>query len=270
MRTSSDVDVLVKPEDLEKAAGTLAGAGYEKMCETAHDVSFLSPNKWHVELHHTLIEEFRRPATAEVLGRVWAYSAPAFEGSFEYRMRDEMFYYYHVAHMVKHFEGGGCGVRSFADLWLLEHRTAFDRAAREELLKEGGIAVFADYARRLSEIWFSCRENDPSLDDFAHFVLNGGVYGTVGQAVLTRKSKSDKKGARYLFSRLFPPAKIMKGRYPALQKRPALLPFYYTRRMFSLLRPKTRRRATAEINAEKKTDEAAAERAAALMKQLEI
>ena len=39
--------------------------------------------------------------------------------------------------MAKHFENGGCGVRPFIDLWILNHRRPFDRAKRESLLRDG-------------------------------------------------------------------------------------------------------------------------------------
>lgn len=26
-------------------------------------------------------------------------------------MKEEMFYFYHIAHLAKHFEVGGCGIR---------------------------------------------------------------------------------------------------------------------------------------------------------------
>lgn len=271
MRTSSDVDVLVREEDLDRAAEALIKAGYGMMCSTAHDVSYKSPERYHIELHHTLLESFRRPATAGVLEDVWSYADRTEENGFEYVLRDEMFYYYHVAHMVKHFEGGGCGVRSLLDLWLLDHRrTAYDARKRDELLKKGEILTFARYARELAEEWFSNKPHDRALDDFESYILSGGVYGTIGQAALTRRSKTGKKGLRYKLSRLFLPVGQMKGRYPILQRRPILLPWYYLKRLFKLLNPATRKRARAEVAAVDSDGEDKVNRTKALLAQLEI
>ena len=57
-----------------------------------------------------------------VLAQIWDTAVSAGPGSHRLLLADEMFYFYHIAHMVKHFEVGGCGIRPFLDLWIMNHR----------------------------------------------------------------------------------------------------------------------------------------------------
>ena len=121
MRTSCDVDVLVHSEDHAAAEACLVETlGYRREGEGDHDVTLVSEGGVHVELHFALVEERRARGAYAILSRVWDYAAPREGCRFNCVLADEFFYFYHMAHMAKHFAGGGCGVRSFLDLWFLE------------------------------------------------------------------------------------------------------------------------------------------------------
>ena len=89
-----------------------------------------------------------------------------------------MFYFYYIAHMAKHFvETGGCGIRPFLDIWVLNHRIDFDREKRDKLLSDGGLDVFAKQAELLSEVWFGNAEHTEITRQMETYILRGGVYG---------------------------------------------------------------------------------------------
>ena len=57
LRTSCDIDVLVKPSMLDAACGVMVDVlKYKFEARTAHDVSYYSPSKTHIELHFDLFE----------------------------------------------------------------------------------------------------------------------------------------------------------------------------------------------------------------------
>lgn len=94
-------------------------------------------------------------------------------------MPDEYFYFYHIAHMAKHFVGtGGCGIRPFLDIWILNNRINFDREKRANLLSDGELDVFAKQAELLAEIWFGTAEHTEITKQMEEYILRGGVYGT--------------------------------------------------------------------------------------------
>ena len=232
IRNSCDVDILVKDADLESAATLLSGAGYvrDEEGKSAHDVVF-TRGCVALELHYTLIESYRFPNMATVLESVWERTAPT--DGHRYAMTDEMFYFYHIAHMVKHFENGGCGIRSFTDLWVLNHRLEFDPLKRETLLALGGIDKFASAALDLAERWFG--DGREANEELARFVISGGAYGSVEAAAKVKRSRHGGR-VKYLLTRLFVPYEQLRRYYPMLERHPYLTPVYQVVRWFSALK----------------------------------
>lgn len=226
MRNSCDIDVLVKEESLMSAGAVLESLSFKKE-ETlsSHDVSYRNDTV-HVELHYTLIEKYRFAEVSDILKTVWDSSHT--ENGVEYVMSDAYYYFYHIAHMVKHFEGGGCGIRSVLDLWILNHKPIFDSAARDLLLEKGKILKFEKEISRLSEFWFSSKE-EVGLETLEAFILSGGAYGDMANSVAVKKSvRGGKVG--YLMHRLFVPYSQLVKYYPRLSRFPILLPYYEVKR----------------------------------------
>ena len=233
MRTSSDIDLLVRKEDIPRAEALLTEQlGYVKQTfETDHDVSFYSPSGVHIELHHDLIEDDRIGPASALLREVWSYTREVEGCSYRRAMTEEMFYFYHVAHMAKHFAGGGgCGIRTFMDLWLLEQSKTLDRAALGDLLTQTGLLTFAETAKRVCLAWFSDGELDGLSGDMASFVLQGGTYGDKTNFVAIQHMKGKSK-LGYALSRIFMPYDQLVHTYPALKGRRHLTFFYQIRRL---------------------------------------
>ncbi len=247
MRTSCDVDILVKDTQLDAAAMVLEGAlGYRFAEKTGHDMSFFSPQGVHIELHFDLVEDGRANAASQVLSRVWEDAKPRQVYSFWHEMSDALFYFYHIAHMAKHFETGGCGIRPFIDLWILDNKPRFSGEARDVQLETGKLLQFAQAARKLSRVWLRGEEEDPLSGRLQSFLLHGGVYGSVDNRVALQQ---ERKGGKwfYLLSRIFAPYNKLKSYYPILEKHRWLMPVMQVRRWFMLLRPDVAHRAKKEI-----------------------
>lgn len=151
MRTSCDIDILIHEEDIEKAKSILVNDyGYTDHGKGSHDVSLFSPKGIHLELHYDLIADGEANESAKVLRKVWDVVTVRAGFKYFYEMSDDLFYFYHIAHMAKHFENGGCGIRPFIDLWILEHIESADTTKRDELLSAGDLLTFANVARKLS------------------------------------------------------------------------------------------------------------------------
>ena len=234
MRTSCDIDILVPEERVDAATQLLAAQlGYTVGDTSSHDIELVSPVGVHLELHFTLLEKGRIVGAAPFLTSVWDY-ADALNDTFEHVLRDEMLCLYHVAHMAKHVLNGGCGIRPFLDLWLLEHRVSFDAARRDALLAQAGLLPFAVQARRLSEVWFGGAAHDDVTRELARYLLTGGVYGSQENLMHMRQLQLGGR-ARYLLSRIWMPYGDLLRTYPALEGRPALMPLYQLRRWGRLL-----------------------------------
>lgn len=234
MRTSCDIDVLVHESDLERAASALtSAAGYKADSKGSHDVGMFSDSGVHLELHYSLIEDKIVGSAADVLRSTWKNASPISDTS-EYAFGDDLFFFYHTAHMAKHFVNGGCGIRPFIDIWVLNHRISFDREKRDALLAEGGLLTFAKQAETLSEAWFGNGEQTEITRRMQDYLLKGGVYGTTKNRVSVQQVKHGGK-FRYALSRIWLPYDTLKFHYPSLVGKRVLLPFYEVRRWFKLL-----------------------------------
>ena len=235
MRTSCDIDILVRKEDTERAVAVLSDkCGYEYRGKSSHDISLYTPRKMHVELHYNLVEDGLANGASEVLSQVWETSQPCDGNNCRYKMTDEMFYFYHVAHMAKHFENGGCGIRAFIDLWLLDNSECSDCRKREELLEKGDLIRFAKAIQKLSRVWFDGETEDALSQRLGEFIINGGVFGSGENRIAVQQQKKGGK-FRYVLSKIFLPFSELKYHYPILQKMPFLAPFMQVRRWLKLV-----------------------------------
>ena len=234
MRTSCDIDVLVNESDLERAASVLTSAmGYKVDSKGSHDVGMFSDGGVHLELHYSLIEDKIVGSVADILRSAWKNASPVSDTS-EYVFGDDMFFFYHTAHMAKHFINGGCGIRPFIDIWDLNHRVSFDREKRDALLAEGGLLTFAKQAEALSEAWFGNGEHTDITRRMQDYLLKGGVYGTTANRVSVQQIRKGGK-IRYAFSRIWLPYDVLKFHYPSLSGKRWLLPVFEVRRWFKLI-----------------------------------
>lgn len=253
MRTSCDIDILVHGEDLECAIDYLVQKlNYSEKERSTHDVSLLSTGGNCVELHFDLVEEGRANNAINILKSAWDNVFPHGNNIYRHDMTDAFFYFYHIAHMAKHFENGGCGIRPFIDLWLLD-RMETDKSSRDELLSKGGLLKFAVATRKRSAIWFGEEKEDALSLQLQDFILQGGVYGTSENRVAVQQKK---KGGRigYIMSRIFVPYEKLKRYYPVLEKHRWLTPFMQVRRWFMLFNPDVVKMAKSEIAANSKVE----------------
>lgn len=249
MRTSCDIDILVHKKDLDSAIDCLAKTlNFEITGRATHDVSLFSPQRIHVELHFDLVEEGRANKAISVLSKVWDNVRVCDGFNYKYEMLDEYFYFYHIAHMAKHFETGGCGVRPFLDLWLLDNLGVDNQGKRDELLNEAELIQFASVSRKLSKVWFSRDDMDELSMQMQNFIFDGGLYGTSNNRVALQQTRKGGKFG-YILSRIFIPTAKLKRYYPILGKHPWLMPIMQVRRWFMLLRPDVAKMAKKEISA---------------------
>lgn len=259
MRTSCDIDILLHEEDLEKTADIFVKeGGTMPWGKGSHDISIFTPNHTHLEFHYTLVEEGVACKAAAVLSNVWEHASVCDGFHKKYELSDEMFYFYHIAHMAKHFEGGGCGIRAFLDLWILDHLEQADVQRRDELLERGALLMFAKAARKLSRIWFEGEERDPVSEQMEAYILCGGTYGTTENMITVQQQK---KGGRlnYAVSKIFLPYEKLVFHYPVLQKHRWLMPAMEVRRWGKLLFCGHAKRVTKELVYNQKISKSTAE-----------
>lgn len=235
LRTCCDVDILVKPEQLEKAIELVLAGGYTIDKHYSHDVSFFTEGNMRVELHFDLIEKDHNIGNvSEVLQDAWQYAQLKDGTKHAYQFEPELFYFYQLAHMVKHFIHGGCGIRSVIDIWLLRQHWQFDAEKKNMLLQKGGIAVFEEKISELAEAWFGHAEKSETVQNLEAYIFGGGVYGSQKNYVAMEQVENGTKW-RNAMSKIFLKYSVIKYQYPILQKHKWLLPIYEVKRWCKLI-----------------------------------
>ncbi len=269
MRTSCDIDILVDKSNLEQAKAYLVrDLEYQvENVESSHDISLYAPSGVHLELHHSLVEEGSAQSSSDILYGVWENVVESH--SYQKEMLDEIFYFYHVAHMAKHFEIGGCGVRPFLDSYLLLHHAQYRTEACYRLLQQGRLLTFAKAVEETSNVWFGKLETTSLSREMQDYILYAGMYADTENRAAVQQAK---KGGRiqYLWSRFFLPYEQLKLQYPNLEKRKFLLPFYQVKRWFRLLFGKDSKNVSRELKANVYLQSDKKERIAKLLKDLEL
>lgn len=253
MRTSSDIDILVRPQDLDRAEELLlTKLEYKKGIEGTHDRSFHSEGGVHVELHFTLIEGERANLARDVLAEAWDHATVADGKEYEHVFSDEMFYLYHIAHIAKHIEHAGSGIRPFIDLGLINKKEK-NPVARQKLLKRCSLDDFARLCDELADYWMGETDSPSELcKRFELFILNCGTYGSEENRIAISR-KNGKSTLRYVFFRIFMPYSSLKQIYPIIKKHKWLTPFCQMARWINLVTGRKTRRAINEIKVSSNT-----------------
>lgn len=243
LRTSGDTDIVLTPDNQQKAVRTLEQRGFAKKV-THDDVVMLTLHGFEFELHTRLesINDGSRALLANPFAPEVAYN----KSKNIWVLQPVYAVYYTVLHLLHHIKTGGAGVRMLLDTDLLLRKDpslapqVVELAARSGLERSFG-CIFA-LCKQWLDTPLPC--SVPALDTdtvekFAAVILGGGVFGhgngNTGAVFLARQKAV--KGDNTPFTRLvalfrycFPKADYMAYQFPYLIRRPWLLPFAYLHR----------------------------------------
>ena len=265
LRTSSDIDILIREEDVERAVPAIeSNTDFTVRAKGYRDISMVSPFV-HLELHFTIIENIEKMDA--ILTKAWNYTSPSGEGSL-YTFSPEFQVFYIVAHMCNHFVKQGLGIRPFIDLWLLRNKTEFDENAVRKFCSDCGILTFYEQCCYLSEVWFGNEKHTDTSLMMEEFCFSGGLYGSpkIKNAVKQRKQR----GPKYIFRRLFPPAYEVKTLYQDESGKKHTTAYYYLKRDLSWLKKNRRKELKSRINNIMATDKEHIDTVSELFRRLDL
>ena len=237
MRSSCDIDILVREEDLDRAVSTLVDHDFTTDGKREyHDISLYS-GKIHLELHFNICENMEDIDV--LLKRVWEFAEPVSE--FEYHEKPEFFVYHHLAHMKYHFVRGGCGIRPFLDLFVMRKAGFYEEEKLAELLETVGLNAFYQAVLQVIGVWFEGAPQTELTQKCEEYILRGGVYGSMENSVAAQSAVQNGR-IKNVWSILFPGYESMCNYYPVLKEKKILLPFYYMKRIVSKVFGKSSKR----------------------------
>ena len=234
MRTSCDIDILVHEKDVDRAVQLLQEQlSVTVESKSVYDVSVYASGNVHLEIHFNLSVDGQKKQTVDLLSTVWEHTSLEDGRAYTRKMSDEMYYFYHLAHMSKHFGGNGCGIRSFLDLWVLENIPC-DKEKRLEFAKKGGLDKFMIAGIKTAKVWMDEQPHEQITLSIQDYILHSGVYGSEQTRTISAQNKKGGK-FRYAMSRIFLNTKELATQYPVLLKHKWLMPICHIRRWFRLV-----------------------------------
>lgn len=228
MRQMADNDILFDPFFRQEVHDWFVEQGYEveSFQENAHDV-YLKQPVYNFEMHTALFYEGEPPQLIRYYQNVKDRLVQEPGTSFEYRMTDEDFYLYIVAHEYKHYVNRGTGLRSLLDLYLCSKakNNMNHRYLEEELGKTGLLAFEHEMSELANKICASMPDSKTlaeALSEREQVILKNLMSGDTYGAMETywnnqvRKLQSDggkiSAGVKlsYLLRRIYPGREYME------------------------------------------------------------
>lgn len=247
MRSRADTDIFIHSEDEPKIHQIIMSYGYrnngfgEKKDTVYNKDPFIT-----LEMHKNLFmyEDEWNKVFNDANGNmyIWNRIEKLDRYNHVYKMDVDLYYVYHIAHMVKHLisGGGGIGIKSILDLWLYRsaNEERMDLARIDADLKTLGLTQFADTVYKLACAWFAgegIHYSNDSIQKFGEYIIECGAYGHSDNFVANNEAMRDaKKPTRigYLFRRAFPSKSSMEKRFPKIKQHPVMLPYYWAKRLW--------------------------------------
>ena len=237
VREFTDNDVLIRQKDLDAIKEIMQGRGYEYSYSVNHDTYYKQP-VYNFEFHHSLVTKLKKEK--QYFNDAWDRAIN--ENGHHFKMTDEDFYCYNLAHLEKHFNGAGAGIRSIIDIKLIYDAVSknpdFDRAKVDEILTATKLADFEKHIFNIVNAFVGDNLDDVKESEL-EFIFRSGVHGAVMAKTKRTVRKKGKLG--FFISRLFPNVEDMSYNYPILRKHPIFLPFCWIARIFKSIFSKKKR-----------------------------
>ena len=231
MRSMSDVDILIKPQEYDTITEIMQELGYTFKYESDHELVWALESRLTVELHKYVVPSYNKDFFA-YYGSGWE----IFENT-THPLEDDFIYTF--VHFAKHYRDGGAGIKYIVDLYAyLKKHTEIDMQYIVSQLKSLKLLTFYKNIMRLIDVWFNDAEGNDITDLITNYVFRSGAYGLEENKNISKGYRNIKatgfKNAKaaIVFSTLFPNLVAMQIEFPILKKVPIALPIFWIVRWF--------------------------------------
>lgn len=243
LRTYGDIDFVIREKDRLKTDKLMREHGYTVTANWEPVYSYKKDTEYY-EIHTQLLDtDFTEEERHGIFADVWQHIKKRKGNSFE--LVNEYHFIYLIAHLAKHAEKNGAGIRMYLDiaLFIMNYSHELDWSYIENQLKELELSEFFSTVCMVCQKLFGTElpvrieEHDSDIiDQFIDVIIEGGVFGAandVGVTSLIDGENNDlrQRKLRLVLRQLFPPGKDIAIRYTYLQKYPWLLPIAWIDRM---------------------------------------
>ena len=249
LRQMADFDILYDRVYQKKVKEIFSELGFtcEHYGKGNHDVYFKKPVS-NFEMHTALFGSSHKKEIYAYYRDVKRLMLKNDNNQYGYHLSANDFYIYITAHEYKHYSGGGTGLRSLLDTYIIWQKLGDkldENYIRSETTKLG-ITDFEQDNKRLALNLFGGGQLTGSDCNMLEYIIYSGTYGNIKNSIDSKIQKygGGKKGKRkYILSRLFLSMEDIKAYYPFFYKYKILLPglfFYRLGKAVTVSRKKTK------------------------------
>lgn len=247
MREMADNDILFDPSGREQVREIFQNRGYKTVSfgKLNHD-EYEKPPIYNFEMHVSLFHGMYKELT-EQYENVKERLLPVDGTAYQFAFTPEDFYVFALAHAHKHYSHSGTGVRTLADIYVMERHLGdiMDRDEVEQKLTQLGIAEYEQHSRVLAEKLFSAVRPLAEIEltedekEMLLYYCDATTYGTFDNRVKNRLHELQENSEditlwtklKYCGVRLFPGREFCKLHYPFVYRHPWTLPFFWVWRI---------------------------------------
>ena len=247
MREMADNDILFDAAGRKQVREIFQNRSYKTVSfrKGNHDVYEKAPIynfEMHVSLFHGTYKEL-----TEQYENVKERLLPVDGTAYQFAFTPEDFYVFVLAHAYKHYSHSGTGIRTLADIYVMNRHLGgiMNRDEVEQKLTQLGIAEYEQHSRVLAEKLFSAvrplAETELTEDEkeMLLYYCDATTYGTVGNSVNNRLHELQENSEditlrtklKYCCVRLFPGREFCKYAYPFVYRHPWTMPFFWVWRI---------------------------------------
>lgn len=247
MREMADNDILFDPAGRKQVREIFQNRSYKTVSfrKGNHDVYEKAPI-YNFEMHVSLFNGTYKELT-EQYENVKERLLPVDGTAYQFAFTPEDFYVFVLAHAHKHYSHSGTGVRTLADIYIMNQKLGgtMNWEYVDSELRGLGIFSYERESRELAQKLFGIAELPTKANlseaeqQMLAYYLGASTYGTIENRTLNQMQKLQPDGGaitahtkrKYLLSRIFPGREWCKACAPTVYKYPVLLPFFWVWRL---------------------------------------
>lgn len=245
-REMIDNDILCDGSKMTQIREIMESRGYTctLYAKSNHDV-YSKPPTVEFEIHKSLFPDDDKNVYYNYYNDIKPRLIKDSGNSFGYHMTDEDFYIFVLAHIKKHYDLSGTGLRSLLDVYVLnkKYRVSLNRDYIDSELEKLNMIQFEFFISELSQKVFTNQPLSESEQKQLAYFIKSGSQGTLEEHYRIKLKNDDSKRSkrRYLMSRFTLSESALKQNHPFFYRHRAMYPLLLVYRPIKgvLTHPKT-------------------------------
>ena len=228
MRQMSDFDILIDSSRRSEINQIMIASGFRKAHSSFVDDAYYKEPVSNFELHSHLFSKTHKNLFS-YFENINKKMLPDRDNCYGRHLGYEDFYIYMIAHEYKHYAGGGTGIRSLLDQYVILKKTGdqIDWKYISAELEKIGLASFERKNRSLSEHLFSGKPLTGEEQEMLEYIAGSGTYGNIKNSVengVRDRGDGTAGSVRYFLSRAFLTMDQVQDSFPFFYRWKILLP----------------------------------------------